>query len=120
LFDIDNLRNNNNALQNQTDNLRNNKINGMELGDYIFNKVLTHTDPVEYCHRVLRAHLPEKRRYLHENQVQLVRAVCNPHIRQVSALMARQTGKTESIASFSGFLADNYPSMRIGIFTSIM
>ena len=29
----------------------------------------------------------------------------------------RQTGKTESIASFSGFLCDNYPSMKIGIFT---
>lgn len=117
MFGIDNLKNNNNVLLNQSNDMRNNKINGMELGDYIFNRVLTHADPVEYCHRVLRAHLPEKRRYLHENQVQLVRAVCNPHIRQVAALMARQTGKTESIASFSGFLADNYPSMRIGIFT---
>lgn len=38
-------------------------------------------------------------------------------IRQVAALMSRQAGKTESIASFSGFLADNYPTMRIGIFT---
>lgn len=31
--------------------------------------------------------------------------------------MSRQAGKTESIASFSGYLADNYPTMRIGIFT---
>lgn len=31
--------------------------------------------------------------------------------------MARQAGKTESIASFTGFLLDNYPGMRIGIFT---
>ena len=117
LFDIDNLKNNNKALQNQTDNLRNNKINGMDLGDYIFHRTLTKVDPIEYCHRVLRAHLPEKRKYLHENQVALVRAVCDPNIRQVAALMARQTGKTESIASFSGFLCDNYPSMKIGIFT---
>src|SRR6185312_5345775 len=32
-------------------------------------------------------------------------------------LMARQAGKTESIASFTGYLLDNYPNMRIGIFT---
>lgn len=38
-------------------------------------------------------------------------------IRKVSALMARQAGKTESIASFTGYLLDNYPGMRIGIFT---
>lgn len=31
--------------------------------------------------------------------------------------MARQAGKTESIASFVGYLLDNYPMMRIGIFT---
>jgi len=31
--------------------------------------------------------------------------------------MARQAGKTESIASFVGYLLDNYPQMRIGIFT---
>ncbi len=29
----------------------------------------------------------------------------------------RQAGKTESIASFTGYLLDNYPNMRIGIFT---
>ena len=29
----------------------------------------------------------------------------------------RQAGKTESIASFTGYLLDNYPQMRIGIFT---
>jgi hypothetical protein len=50
LFDLDNLKNNNKALQNQTDNLRNNKINGMELGDFIFNRIITHVDPIEYCH----------------------------------------------------------------------
>ena len=38
-------------------------------------------------------------------------------IRKVAALMARQAGKTESIASFTGYLLDNYPNMRIGIFT---
>lgn len=65
----------------------------------------------------MRAHLPPNKQKLHENQVELIRAVCNPKIRAVAALMARQAGKTESIASFTGYLLDNYPNMRIGIFT---
>ncbi len=47
MFEIDNLRNNNKALQNQTDNIRNNKINGMDLGDYIFDRTITRVDPIE-------------------------------------------------------------------------
>ena len=38
----------------------------------------------------LRSHLPESRRHLHSNQVELIRAVCNPNIRRVAAMMARQ------------------------------
>lgn len=94
-----------------------NKINGMDLDQYIFNKIMTKVDPIAYCENVLRAHLPPNKRKLHSNQVELIRAVCNPKIRAVAALMARQSGKTESIASFAGYLLDNYPLMRIGIFT---
>lgn len=117
MFDIDNIRNNQKALQNQIAGVKDNYISGMSMDDYIYNRLLTKVDPIEYCHRVLRAHLGESRRYLHENQIALIRAVCNPHIRQVTALMSRQAGKTESIASFAGYLCDNYPTMRIGIFT---
>ena len=49
-----------------------------KLGDFIFNKVVTRIDPIEYCERILRAHLPPEKRHLHENQVELIRAVTNP------------------------------------------
>lgn len=117
MFEIDSVRNNQKALQNQIAGVKDNYINGMSMDDYIYNKLITKIDPVEYAHRVLRAHLGESRRYLHENQIALLRAVANPTIRQVTALMSRQAGKTESIATFAGYLADNYPTMRIGIFT---
>lgn len=117
MIDFSNLKNNQTALQNQVAGVKNNYIDGLPLDDYIFNKMITKMDPIEYCHRVLRGHLTENRRYLHENQIALIRAVCNPSIRQVAALMSRQAGKTESIASFAGYLCDNYPTMRIGIFT---
>ena len=117
MFEINNIKNNNNAIQNQVSSIKSNYINGIPLDDYIFNKIVTRVSPTEYVHRTLRGHLPEKRRYLHENQTALLNAVCNPHIRQVSAIMARQTGKTETIASLCGYLADNYPTMRIGVFT---
>lgn len=113
-----NLKNDVNAVQQQLKQLNNNNnIGGIPLSDYIFNKVISRVDPIEYCERVLRAHLPDNKRHLHENQVELIRAVANPKIRKVAALMARQAGKTESIASFTGYLLDNYPNMRIGIFT---
>lgn len=117
MFDLTTIKNNTEALKEQMSSIKNNNIRGIPLGDYIFNKIITTIDPIEYCERVLRAHLPENRKYLHSNQVELIRAVCNPRIRKVAALMARQAGKTESIASFVGYLLDNYPQMRIGIFT---
>lgn len=117
MLDISSLKNDQAALKMQMSSMKNNMIHGMNLGDFIFNKVVTRIDPIEYCERVLRAHLPPNKRHLHENQIELIRAVCNPKVRKVAALMARQAGKTESIASFVGFLLDNYPNMRIGIFT---
>lgn len=117
MFDTFSLQNNNEVIKKQLKDLEKQRINGMNLDDFIFHKMITKVDPIEYCHRVLRAHLTPNRRYLHENQIALIRAVCNPNVRQVAALMSRQAGKTESIASFAGYLADNYPTMRIGIFT---
>lgn len=117
MLDSDKIQSDNNAIKNQLSSMRNNKIGGVDLGDYIFNKVLTRMDPVQYCEKILRAHLPANRQKLHDNQTELIRAVCNPKIRSVAAVMARQAGKTESIASFTGYLLDNYPNMRIGIFT---
>lgn len=119
MFDLTKIQSDTNAIQNQLSNMKGatNKIGGMNLGDYIFNKVVTKMDPIQYCEKILRSHLPPHKQKLHENQVELIRAVCNPKIRSVAALMARQAGKTESIASFTGYLLDNYPNMRIGIFT---
>ena len=114
---IDILRDQNIFLRQDLDALNSNKIGDVNLDDYIFNRVMQKVDPIYYIENTLRAHLPEKKRHLHENQIELVRAVCNPSIRRVAALMARQAGKTESIASFVGYLLDNYPQMRIGIFT---
>jgi hypothetical protein len=117
MFDLSQLKADNALAQSQLNAMQNNKIDGMNLNDYIFKKIVTKMDPIEYCQRVLRSHLPPNKQKLHENQVELIRAVCNPKIRSVAALMARQAGKTESIASFVGYLLDNYPNMRIGIFT---
>lgn len=96
---------------------RDNYIQGEYLPDFMLTHFLDRIDPIEYCQNILRDHLPESKKYLHENQVELIRAACNPKIKQVAGIMARQTGKTESIASMSGYLLDNYPQMRIGIFT---
>lgn len=96
---------------------KSNYLRNMPVQEYMFERVMYKVDPVYYCENVLRAHLPERRRHLHENQTALIRAIANPHIRRVSALMSRQAGKTESISSIAGYLADNYPTMRIGIFT---
>ncbi|AEO93272.1 gp1 [Bacillus phage G] len=118
MFELSKIQSDTKALQNNLGKMKHqNKIGGVDLGDYIFNKLITKMDPIEYCHRVLRDHLPPSRQKLHENQIELIRAVCNPKVRSVAALMARQAGKTESIASFTGYLLDNYPNMRIGIFT---
>ena len=114
---IENIKQNNLILQQDAKSMNDNMIYGQKLDDFIFNKIMQRTDPIYYCENVLRAHLPEKKRHLHENQIELIRAVCNPRERKVAGLMARQAGKTESIASFTGYLLDNYPQMRIGIFT---
>lgn len=117
MFDFSKVQRDTEALKKQLQNMKESKINGMSMPDYIFSKVLTKMDPIQYCERVLRSHLPPNKQKLHSNQVELIRAVCNPRVRKVAALMARQAGKTESIASFTGYLLDNYPNMRIGIFT---
>jgi hypothetical protein len=101
MTEFENLKHQTNMLKNQLEGIFSNKINGQNLDDFIFSKMLTKLDPIEYCQRILRAHLPPKKQKLHENQVELIRAVCNPKIRSVAALMARQAGKTESIASFT-------------------
>lgn len=93
MINIDNIKNDHAAAKKTIESLQNNQINGIDLGDYIFNKVINRIDPISYIENVLRAHLPESKRHLHENQVELVRAVCNPKIRKVGALMARQAGK---------------------------
>ena len=116
-MDLTNFQKSNEVLRKQLGEIKESKINGMAMDQYIFNKIMTKMDPIEYVQRVLRGHLPPHKQHLHSNQIELVRAVCNPRIRKVAALMARQAGKTESIASFVGYLLDNYPMMRIGIFT---
>lgn len=115
--ELDKIKQDTTVLTKQLNSVKNNQIFGQNLGDYIFGKILTKMDPIEYCERILRSHLPPKKQKLHDNQVELIRAVCNPQVRSVAALMARQAGKTESIASFTGYLLDNYPNMRVGIFT---
>lgn len=67
-----------------------NVINGEELDDFIYHHFLNRLDPVEYCENVLRHHLPESRQKLHENQTALIRAVCNPKLKQVAGMMSRQ------------------------------
>lgn len=116
MFDVNKIRQEADFLKEQANSL-DNKILGMDVGDYIFSKIVNKIDPIQYCETILRNHLPENRRHLHENQIELVRACCNPKIRKVGGLMARQAGKTESIASITGYLLDNYPNMRVGIFT---
>ena len=118
IMDLSTLRSSQQVIENDIINMKKtNQLKNMPVSDYMFNRLMYKVDPIYYCENVLRAHLPEKRKHLHENQIALLRAVANPQIRRVSALMSRQAGKTESIASFAGFLADNYPTMRIGIFT---
>lgn len=117
IMDFTKIQRDTEALKKQLESMKSSKINGLSVTDYIFNKLITRADPVQYCERILRGHLPPQKQKLHSNQLELIRAVCNPRVRKVAALMARQAGKTESIASFTGYLLDNYPNMRIGIFT---
>ena len=75
--DLSGLKLSNQQIQSQLTN-SNNKIFGMNLDEYIHRKIITRIDPIEYCERILRDHLPEKKKHLHENQIELIRAVCNP------------------------------------------
>lgn len=93
MLDLSNLKNDFEGAKQTLASLQNNTIHGMDLDDFIYNKLASKFDPIQYIERVLRAHLPESKRHLHENQIELVRAVCNPKIRKVAALMARQSGK---------------------------
>lgn len=70
-----------------------NMINGEPLEDFLYHKFLNRVDPIEYCENVLRHHLPPSRQALHENQTALIRAVCNPKLKQVAGMMSRQAGK---------------------------
>lgn len=109
------LTNNKNQLSLISQNM--NKINGISMDQYIFGKIMQKVDPITYCESILRRHLPSDKQKLHPNQIELIRAVCNPNVRKIAALMARQAGKTESIASFTGYLLDNLENIKIGIFT---
>lgn len=51
----------------------------------------TEIDYVEYCKKYLRKNI-------YENQVETVNAICDPNVRKVVAIHARQTGKTDSVA----------------------
>ena len=118
MIDLSQFKNNNDALKKQLENVRkSNNIKGIPLDEYIYSKIMNRIDCVEYCEKILRHHLPESRTHLHSNQIELVRAACDPRIRKVASIQARQSGKTEAIASITGYLLDNYPNMRIGIFT---
>jgi len=89
MFDLSQIKNNNDALKKQLENLRkSNSIKGTPLDEYIFSKVINRVDPIEYCQNVLRQHLPSSRQHLHINQVELIRAACDPRVRKVSAIMA--------------------------------
>jgi len=67
-----------------------NCINGVPLPTFIFQRFVNRLDPIEYCQNVLRDHYPEEKRFLHSNQIEFIRAACNPKVRRTAALMARQ------------------------------
>ena len=67
-----------------------NCINGVPLPTFIFQRFINRLDPIEYCQNVLRDHYPEEKRSLHSNQIEFIRAACNPKVRRTAALMARQ------------------------------
>ena len=67
---MENLKSNQLAIQNKIQtSLKSNYINNMPMDDFIFNRIMNRVNPQYYCENVLRAHLPENRRHLHENQL---------------------------------------------------
>ena len=70
--------------------MEDNKIDGLEPIDYLFKRFEMNIDPIYFIENILRAHLPDSRRHLHKNQIEFIRAACNPQLRKVAAMMARQ------------------------------
>ena len=89
MFDLSQIKNNNEALKKQLENIRkSNNIRGTSLDEYIFNKIINRLDPIEYCQKILRNHLPDSRKHLHSNQIELIRVACDPRIRKCASIMA--------------------------------
>lgn len=47
MFDLSKIKSDTKVIQNQLSSMNTNKINGMDLSEYIFNKVLTKMDPIK-------------------------------------------------------------------------
>jgi hypothetical protein len=89
MLDLSQIKNNNNVLKKQLEDLKkSNNIKGTPLDEYIFSKIANRIDPIQYCESVLRQHLPSSRQHLHDNQIELIRAACDPRVRKCSAIMA--------------------------------
>ena len=87
------------------DAIETDKVRGLDVADFIFQQFQSRIDPIYYIENILRAHLPEKSRHLHPNQIDLVRAVCDPKIRKVAAMMSRQCfAKGTEIIMYDGSL----------------
>lgn len=89
-LDLSFLKNNFDKAKADLEKIEENKIDGIDLDDFIFNRFSMYVDPIYFIENVLRNHLPESRRHLHDNQIELIRAVCNPKIRRVAGMFARQ------------------------------
>ena len=78
--DINQIKSNQIILKDQISGITSGKmLNNKYLDDVIFDKVMYRLDPQYYCENVLRAHLPENRRHLHENQTALLKAVAKKY-----------------------------------------
>ncbi len=64
-------------------------------------------DPVKYCEKYLRP-------IIYENQQATINAICDPSIRKVLALHARQTGKTDSVAMSCINVGERYSGESFG------
>ena len=92
IFDITALKNNYDKAKHQLSLIQDNKIDGLEPIDYLFQQFEINIDPIYFIENILRAHLPESKRHLHANQIELIRAACNPNIRKIAAMFSRQSG----------------------------
>ena len=89
-LDLSFLKQNFNKAKSDLQQIEENKINGIELNDFIFDRFSQYIDPIYFIENILRAHLPESRKHLHDNQIELIQAACNPKIKRVAAMFARQ------------------------------